>query len=108
MRRFPSGGAGLASRLGADNIAHQALSESPDEHRSEFRGRSGGIRKEEKETPEPKETASQIEEGVEDGEGMMDRLSRMEERQMRIEELLVGLTKGLSAKQDRGNDDETA
>lgn len=81
MRRFPSGG--VAARLAADNMARQTLSESPDENRYGERGQL------------PKETASQIEEEVDEGEGMVERLDRMEERQKRIEELLMQMSQHL-------------
>lgn len=97
MRRFPSGGAGgVAARLGADNLARQALSESPDENRQDSSGRLSARGR----STEPKETASQIEDEADEGDGMMGRLDRMEERQKRIEDLLVQLSKGLQGQQD--------
>ncbi|KAH8093280.1 hypothetical protein BXZ70DRAFT_949750 [Cristinia sonorae] len=82
MRRFPSGGA--AARLGADNIARQALSESPDESRGGPQRRS-------------METASQIEDDEDGGMGMMERLDRMEDRQKRIEELLMQMSRHMGS-----------
>ncbi|THH32452.1 hypothetical protein EUX98_g1732 [Antrodiella citrinella] len=81
MRRFPPGGAGVAARLAADNMARQALSESPDENKRARR--------------DPRETASQIEEEEEDGEGMMERLDRMEAAQKRIEDMLRQMSENM-------------
>lgn len=101
MRRLPSGGTGaLPARLGADNIARQALSESPDEHRRDsvherdtFREREGAGG--DGDVSGPRETASEIEDGAQEGEGMVSRLDRMENGQKRIEDLLIQLTKEL-------------